>query len=158
MEYTKEAHLIGKAGELRVRSELLLRDIHCGVFDQDVGADVFLANGKLIQVKTSLRPIHDKKSYNWKYSFNLRQAKVRNKGNGLYERRYMRRNYSGVVDYFILWCVQDNVFYIIPEDKIGAKISLTISTPDKLRTYKRRGVFKSTSKYEKYKNNWKQLI
>lgn len=102
-EYTKRTNLIGQAGELRVRSELLLRGIICGAFDQDVGVDIFTAGGKNIQVKTSTSPIYDKKGYSWKYSFNIRQPQVRNsdKGEGLYERKYTRRDYRGVVDFFV---------------------------------------------------------
>lgn len=153
-----KANIIGKAGELRVRSELLLKGFCPAVFDQDMGADIFLSNGKKLQVKTSLKPINSKKDYSWRYSFNVRQAQFRPAENGLYERKQTRSNYSGEIDYFVFWCVKDNVFYIIPEEEVGGKISLVIPTPKKDRKYIKRTWKESTSKYEKYKNNWEVLV
>jgi len=157
MEYTKIAPLIGKAGELRVRSELLLRRIPAAVFDQDMGTDIILGNGKKIQVKTAVEPSLDKKAYSWRYSFSIRQSQFRSDGNGKYKKKYTKKDYKGKADYFILWCVKDNIFYIIPEKEIGKKISIAIFTPEHLRKYKRHKQYKSTSKYEKYKNNWEVL-
>lgn len=157
MARDKLAPAIGIAGELRVRSELLLRELWPASFDFDRGTDIVLHNGKRIGVKTSFNPIYDKKGYSWKYSFSIRQPQVRNRGQGLYEKRYNKRDYVGFVDYWIFWCIQDNVFYIIPNGEVGQKISLTITAPDRLRKYKRHKIFISTSKYEQYKNNWEQL-
>jgi hypothetical protein len=158
MDYTNSGPLIGKAGELRVRSELLLRGLSGAAFDQDMGVDVIVSNGKRLQIKTAIKPSLDKKAYSWRYSFSIRQPQVRGIGDGLYSRKYNKRDYSEVVDYFVLWCVEDNVFYIIPEGQIGAKVSIAIATPERLRTYKLNKKFKSTSKYEQYKNNWEQLL
>ena len=159
MDYTKKTILIGAAGELRVRSELLLREISAAVFDQDLGVDIITDKGKRIQVKTSLKPIHDKKSYSYRYSFSVRQPQVRvsKKGSGLYEKRYTRRDYKNVVDFFIFWCVRDNLFYIVPEKDVGQKISIVMATPIKKRKYKKHTWKKSVSKYEKYRDNWDQL-
>ena len=146
---------VGKAGELRVRSELLIRGFSSAVFDQDNGIDIILSNGKKIQVKTSMRPSHTPSNYSYKYSFSIRQTQFRNSKGGLYERSYTRKDYSEC-DYFIFWCVEDDIFYIIPVGKIGGKISLTIPTPLEnrtYRTYKRNHI----SKYEQYKNNWEVL-
>lgn len=157
MEYINNPPMIGKAGELRVRAELLLRGMAAAVFDQDMGTDIVLGNGNKIQVKTATKPLLDKKAYSWRYSFSIRGTQVRNAGNGVYEKKYMKKDYKGKADFFVLWCVYDDVFYIIPEKEIGAKISIAVVTPDRLRKYQRRNVFKSTSKYEKYKNNWELL-
>lgn len=151
------AILIGKAGELRVRSELLLKGFIPAVFDQDIGADIILDNGKRLQVKTSLQPIYSKNDYSWRYSFSIRTWQVRGVGNGLYEKRHTRKNYTDKIDFFIFWLVRDNIFYIIPEKEVGEKISLVISTPNELRTYKKHIFKESQSKYEQYKNNWEQL-
>ena len=159
MQYTNSTILIGKAGELRVRSELLIRGIICGAFDQDTGCDIFLINGLRIQVKTSIKPIYSKSGYSWKYGFNLNQPQVRpsKKVVGLYERKRTRSDYRKDVDFFVFWCVKDNLFYIIPENEVGKKISLVIATPINKRRYKKYTWKKSTSKYEKYKNNWDLL-
>ena len=93
--------MIGKAGELRVRAELLLRGLSCAVFDQDTGIDIVLENGKKLQVKTASKPFNDKKSYSWRYSFSVRTPQVRNAGNGIYKKKYNKRSYKGIIDYFI---------------------------------------------------------
>jgi len=151
------APMIGIAGELRVRSELLKRGIICATFDFDNGTDIVLSNGKKLGVKTASRPNKDVKNYSWKYSFSIRSPQVRNAGQGLYEKKFMRRDYNGFVDYWVFWCMEDDVFYIIPNSKIGQKVSLVISAPPESRVYKRHKKYKSTSKYEQYKNNWEQL-
>ena len=151
------APMLGIAGELRVRSELLIRGIGCGAFDYDNGTDIVLSNGKKIGVKTANRPNKDVKNYSWKYSFSIRTPQVRNAGKGMYEKKFMRRDYIGFVDYWIFWCIQNDDFYIIPNGEIGQKVSIVISAPSESRIYKRHKEYKSLSKYEKYKNNWEQL-
>jgi len=157
MAREKLSPMIGKAGELRVRSELMLRDIIAGHYDIDMGTDVMLMNGKKIGVKTSLKPIYSKKDYSYRYTFSIRAPQVRNIGEGLYRKKYMKKDYVGFVDYWIFWCVEHNDFYIIPNKEVGQKISFCIPTPDSKRIYKRHNEYKSLSKYEKYKNNWDQL-
>jgi hypothetical protein len=152
-----KANLIGKAGELRVRSELILKGFLPAVFDQDTGADIILSNGKRLQVKTSLKPVHNKKAYSWMYAFSIKQAQFRSAGNGEYKRKLTRKDYSEQVDYFIFWLVEANTFYIIPEEIIGARVSFVIPTPEEKRTYKKLTWKESSSKYEKYKNNWELL-
>ncbi len=150
------APVIGKAGELRVRSELLLHGFAPAVCDNDYGTDIILANsGKKLQVKTSRRP-HDNKNYGWKYTFSIRQTKFRNSKDGKYERSFTRKNYKGRADFFIFWCIEHDIFYIVPESEIGEKVSFVIPTPIKDRKY-RINERKSKSKYEKYKNAWEVL-
>jgi len=157
MARDKLSPAIGIAGELRVRSELLLRELWPASFDFDLGTDVILYNGIRIGVKTSLKPIHSKKDYSWRYSFSIRQPQVRNIGKGKYEKKYTKRNYNNFVDYWVFWCIKDNIFYIIPNKEVGQKISFCVPTPEAIRRYKRHKKYKSVSKYEKYKNNWEQL-
>ena len=157
MEKKRLAPAIGIAGELRVRSELLLRGLWPAAFDFDLGTDIILFNGVKIGVKTSLEPHYSKSDYSWRYSFSIRGRQVRNAGGGLYEKRFTKRDYNKHVDYWVFWCVKDNLFYIIPNEEIGQKVSFAISTPDHLRKYKKHVQKGSTSKYEKYKNNWGQL-
>lgn len=158
MDYKKlSAPQIGIAGELRVRSELLLRGISAATYDFDSGADIVLDSGLRIQVKTCMNPQQDKKSYSWRYSFNIRQRQVRRGSDGKYTKEFVRRDYSDTVNFFVLWCMKDNLFYIIPEKEMGQKISIVISTPDKYRKYKKHSDKKSVSKWEKYKNAWDLL-
>lgn len=154
---TPKSTQIGKAGELRVRAELILQGFSPAVCDQDDGVDIILAdNGKKLQVKTSIRPSHSPTNYSYKYSFAVRRAQFRNAGNGAYEKRYTKKSYAGIADYLVLWCVEHNLFYIIPENQIGEKISIIIPTPIEDRKY-RINERKSKSKYEEYKNAWHLL-
>ena len=149
--------MIGKAGELRVRSELLLRGLTPAVCDDDNGTDIIVANnGKKLQVKTANKP-HDNKSYGWKYSFAIRQTRFRNSIDGKYERNFTRKDYSGKADFFIFWCIEHDIFYIIPESEIGEKVSFVVPIPVEDRKY-RINKRKSRSKYEKYKNAWELLL
>lgn len=153
-----KSHILGKAGELRIRSELLLRGFSPAVFDQDTGVDIILENGKRLQVKTSLKPIYSKKDYSWRYSFRVRALQLRPKvGTGLYEKKFTKDSYAGKVDFFILWLIENDLFYIIPEGEVGKKLSLVIPTPNKLRKYKKHSWKGSESKYSKYLGNWEQL-
>lgn len=145
---------IGKAGELRVRAELILLGFSPAICDQDNGVDIILAdNGKKLQVKTSVRPSHTPSSYSYKYSFAIRRTQFRNAGNGAYEKRFTKKSYAGIADYFVFWLVEHDIFYIVPEEIIGEKVSFVVPTPTEDRTY-RINERKSKSKYEEYKNSW----
>ena len=159
MDWNKIASpAIGKAGELRVRSELIFRGFNPGAFDFDDGTDIILSNRKRIGVKTCTNPSYQKSSYSWCYKFSIRSPQVR-KGDGSanYKKIYQDRNWNEHIDYWILWCVKDNFFYIIPEGEVTAKFSLVVATPLEKRRYKKHTWKDSISKYEKYKNNWEQL-
>lgn len=149
---------IGKAGELRVRSELLLQGFSPAVCDQDNGVDIILVeNGKKLQIKTSYRPAHTPSSYSYKYSFGIRRAQFRNNNAGMYTKKFTKKSYEGVVDFFVFWLVEHDMFYIIPENIIGEKISIVVPTPVNDRKY-RINDRKSKSKYEKYRDAWHLLV
>lgn len=148
---------IGKAGELRVRSELILQGFAPAVCDQDDGVDIILVgNGKKIQVKTSVKPSHTPSSYSYKYSFGIRRPQFRNAGGGTYKRRLTKKSYTGIADYFIFWLVEHDIFYILPEKIIGERVSIVVPTPTEDRIY-RINERKSKSKYEQYKDAWHLL-
>lgn len=154
---SKSIH-IGKAGELRVAAELILRGLTAYLPVQDVGIDIIIGeNGKRLQIKTSVKPSYSKTDYSWRYSFSIRPMVVRSNGKGTFARIRTRQDYSEC-DYFVFWCVQHNIFYIIPISEVGIKVSFCISTPDEERTYKKHKEISSKSKYEKYKNAWHLLI
>ncbi|MEK6884992.1 MAG: hypothetical protein AABY22_35500 [Nanoarchaeota archaeon] len=150
---------IGMGGQLRVCSELLFRGFNPAMFFFDNGIDIILDNGKRIGVKTSINPIYGKKNYSYKYSFSLNVPRFRIGKNGNYKRELSKKNYCNIIDFWIFWCIKDNLFYIIPSNKIKnvQKISIVISTPKDKRIYKKIINKVSISKYEKYKNNWEQL-
>lgn len=153
---------IGKAGELRVRSELILQGFNPAICDFDDGTDIILSNGKKIGVKTASRPERSKQNYAYAYRFSLMVPRVR-QGDGHSNYRkvkkvYLARDWSNYVDYWALWCIQDNIFYIIPRNAMtSSKIAIYMPAPIEERIYKKHTMKQSISKYEKYKNNWEQL-
>ena len=148
---------IGVAGELRIRSELILHGFTPAICDFDDGVDIILAdNGNRIQVKTSTRPWYDSKNYSYRYSFAIRAPQFRNIGDNTFKKKFTKKNYNDVADYFVFWCIEHNIFYIIPVGEIGEKVSFCIPTPTEDRTY-RINERTSKSKYEKYKDAWHLL-
>lgn len=148
---------IGKAGELRVASELILRGLTAYIPVQDVGIDVIVGeSGKKVQVKTAIKPSYSKRDYSWRYSFTIRPMVPRGSGKGTFTRVRTRQDYAEC-DYFVFWCVQHNIFYVIPVNEVGIKVSFCISTPDEERTYKKHKETSGKSKYEKYKDAWNLL-
>ena len=119
---------IGIAGELRVMSELLLRGKNPAKSYLDKGIDCILENGKTIQIKTSRIGNREKV-----YTFTFRD--------------YMGKAQELNVNFVICWCVEDNIFLIIPSNCINGKkcIRFTLnSTKDEL-------------KLKRYINNWESL-
>ena len=108
---------LGKAGELRVASELLIRGYEVFQTVVDSGVDLILANGKRIQVKSARRS----KAYaNYtKYTFSFK-AWHNKQGN------YTPHELTGI-DFVILWAVDDNEFFVIPATKIRGKYSVILT-------------------------------
>lgn len=149
---------IGKAGELRVAFELLIRGLKPAIFYSDSGTDIILSNGKKIGVKSVKRAHLSKRNHQYLYYISFGQARTA-KVDGIWRRIYRKRNFEGIIDYWILWLVEHDLFYIIPNEAITItnKMSLTFEIPDELRKNARFKNYQSRSKYEKYKNNWEQL-
>ena len=147
---------IGKAGELRVAFELLIRGLKPAIFYSDSGTDIILLNGKKIGVKTVKRAHLSKKNHQYFYTISFGQVYIK-KEKGTWKRLYRSRNSVGLVDYWIVWLIEHDVFYIFPNGLERSKMSITFELPDELRVNKRFRNYKSRSKYEKYKNNWEQL-
>ena len=91
----------GLAGELRVMSELLLRGHNPAKSYLESGPDIVLENNLRIEVKSCHRGLQ-----NHNYNIVL-------KGGG----RKKQQDLSDC-DYLICWCIDDNLFLIIPKDKI----------------------------------------
>ena len=128
---------IGAAGELRVMSELFLRGYNPAKTYVDNGADLILQSGINIEVKCSTR------------SGSVRKADGR-KRSGVYvfhlggNKRKMPSKEE--IDFVICWCIDDNIFYIIPYSEINC---IAISISDISETAK--------TKFVKYRNNWNVL-
>jgi len=121
---------IGKAGEFRIASELLLRGYNPSIRIVDDGVDLVLDNGKTIQVKTTTN-----KCYVNSYFVGLSSSKWR-KGQQTKERQNLR------ADYLIIWVVPTGDIYIIPASIVGSKLSVTLTNS------------KSSNRYYFYANNW----
>ena len=124
---------IGKAGEFRVLSELILRGHDPALKVVDNGIDIILENGKTIQVKTVTKPLFDSKKSGRVYVVTLSSARYK-KGKQSPQKNNLK------TDFMIAWLIQNDVFYIIPckEIKGGKSVSLGYGI----------------SKYEKFRNNW----
>ena len=122
---------LGKAGELRVASELLLRGHEIFLTVTDTGVDLILGDGKRLQVKTARVNKYER------YRFSLEAW--RKKGNPPKAQPFTD------IDYFICWAVNDGSFFIIPTPHIIGKIAIDIN-PNSTR-----------SQFMVFKNNWEVL-
>lgn len=136
---------IGKAGEFRVISELILRGFSPALICCDSGIDIILENGKRIQVKTATKTSGSyKKQLCETYNFSLYHGK---KGNIL--------NYN--FDFLICWIIPKNAFYIIPIRNIVDRKTICINIKDEV-FYSRICGKIVLSKWSIYKNNWDLLM
>ena len=110
----RKTSYIGLAGEFRVMSELLLRGHNPAKSYLEDGADLILENGKRIEIKSAHRykPKKVKLKKGW-YFFSFRG------GN-------RQKQITEDFDFVICWCIDDDLFYIIPSKEInGTAITLT---------------------------------
>ena len=110
---------LGKAGELRVASELLIRGHEVFFTLVDSGADLILGNGKRIQVKAS----HQKNCsldghYYPRYTFSFKSWK---KKAGCYEPHSLEG-----IDFVILWAIEHDEFFVMPTEAIRGKYSVRL--------------------------------
>ena len=128
----------GKAGELRVASELLLRGHQVYLTMVDSGIDIVLGNGKTIQVKSSM-PRSNESHISPRYTFTFRSWK-----------REPHRLDS--VDFAILWAISHDTFFIIPTEILRGKITISV-TPQRLHnSYNNR-----VNKYNRFAGQWDLL-
>jgi len=135
--------IIGKAGELRVMSELLLRGFFPSLMLEISEADIILTNGIRIQVKSSF--LHHSKTAKNYYSFSFRGWKRDITGKRKQEKHELKN-----VDFIILWAIKDNIFFIIPAEKIRRRYSWSIG-------YAHLSQRKKKSWLLEYENKWDLL-
>lgn len=127
---------IGKAGELRVASELLIRGFEVHLSLVDYGSDLLLSDGTRIQVKAA----HNLSHNYWKYkAYTFSFKKWKNK-NGHFKPHALKD-----IDFIILWGIDDDLFFIIPAKVIRGKYSVRVSTSSK------------RNQYSIYKDKWEIL-
>lgn len=126
---------VGVAGELRVMSELILKGYNPAKSYIDNGVDIFLQDGRTIQVKTSRKKKlirGDNTGEAECYKFTLKRGEQK------------RAFSSNKVDLLICFGVETEDFWIIPAKKVDKKSQITIP-------------FSKVTKYSKYKNEWKVI-
>jgi hypothetical protein len=138
----KDNLMLGRAGELRVASELLLRGIEVYLnTSADSGVDLILSNSKKVQVKTARLTTNRQptwRSYCWSFKSWRRVEKH-------YESHSLKD-----VDYVILWAVDDDVFFIIPADEVRGSYSIRLNPGSSYPS-------KKVSNHMRFKDAWDSL-
>jgi hypothetical protein len=102
---------VGRAGEFRVMSELMLRGHNPSMPAIDTGGDVVIENGIRIQVKTSQLT---RKGRRPQYSLGYYRFYLGEyKGN-----RIKKRDWSLDCDFFVFWCLDEDRFFIAPPSAV----------------------------------------
>lgn len=121
-----KAHLTGKAGEYRVMSELLLRG-HCPAMPPvDNGADIMLENGMRIQVKSS----HLNRKKHPSYPLGLYRFTLMETGSGAKYQNVVR-DWTKRCDFIVLWCIDEDRFFVVPAMKDRGVILITAKMEDR---------------------------
>jgi hypothetical protein len=152
----QERNYIGLAGEFRVMSELLLRGFNPSKSYLQNGYDLILGDGKRIEVKSSHKKTKiydvDYRINHPVYGENYSHQKHANCHHYVFTFRSATRSVArrGQInkdfDFAICWCMDDNVFYVIPVGDInGGGFSLGDVSE------------KATHKFAKHRNNWDAL-
>ena len=130
----RDTSYIGLAGEFRVMSELFLKGHNPAKSYLENGADLILENGKRIEIKSAHR-------------VNYRKKKIK-KPCYLFSFRGGHRGGKVIkdFDFVICWCIDDDLFYIIPVKEInGTAVQMTDTS------------INARHKYNLFRENWKLL-
>lgn len=130
---------LGKATEMRVASEILLRGHNVFFPMVDDGIDIILENDLRIQIKGATGRFLDKDKVSLGYTFSFRSWK---RSRDSHEPHNLDR-----IDFVILWAIGADLFYIIPSVEIRGKYTVRVTPHGKRR--------KST--YTKWINRWDLL-
>ncbi len=154
MEEQVKSNYLGRAGELRVASELILRGYNVFFREVDEGIDLMIGNGKRIQVKSARKHNLGTPYPHTNYGFNFLSTPSwrRNQKDervGILTRdpkapAHLLNN----VDIVILWAVDDNDFYIIPAQEVRGKKGIQFTGDHDKRTQIK------WNKWLPFLNNW----
>jgi hypothetical protein len=123
----KRGALLGQAGVHAVASQLCLRGYVILHPEVDYGVDLMLDNGIRLQVKVAHITYQQSSLTNntgarggqtgsyfqsGAYGFNLRRGVWEKEGNRMSRKEC--RTYEGVADFFVLWGIDENRFWIVP--------------------------------------------
>jgi hypothetical protein len=113
--------LVGQAGVFAVASKLALHGHNVLFPAVDEGYDLMLSNGLRIQVKSCRLMFLSRKKYQaGLYSFSLRRKMYDPTGQNRLSR--MMKPYSEVADFFVLWGVEEDRFWILPTSTKNQRI------------------------------------
>ena len=129
-KYNIDTNLIGKAGEYRVVTELILRNHQIYMPCVDNGIDIIVDDNIKIQIKCGQKQSRIDKKHDCAYkmySFNFHSSKYACRHN---PKPHKLEN----VDYVICWAIDDDEFYIIPADKIRGKTYISFTADEDKRT------------------------
>ena len=119
---------LGKAGELRVASEMILRGHRPSIFLIDTGLDIITEEGIKIQVKTARLNTPDiNECRSPSYAFNFRRWD-----------RNGSHNLEGI-DFIICWGIDTDQFWIFPTSQFEKCITLKITPTGEYRKKKTKG-------------------
>jgi len=144
-KYNVNSLLLGKAGEYRVSSELILRGHTIYLPGVDDGIDVIIDDNIKIQIKCGQKRERKQKDTTV-YSFNVRASQY-NYHHDKKPKPHLLKN----VNYVICWAIDDDEFYIIPADKIRGTITISFTADDDRRTKVK------WNKWYPYRNAWQLL-
>ena len=115
-------HSDGKAGELRVASELIRRGVVVALPMIDLGYDLLLESGVRIQVKTChRRPLGHGKLLNYFLLPSVRRVANTQSYKNLYDRKP-----SDEYDFCVAWGVDEDRFWVIPASLLDGKRSVSL--------------------------------
>lgn len=119
-------HAVGKAGEYRVASELILLGLHPAFPSIDLGYDLMVEHGVRIQVKSVQR--RTKLGHANVLSYRIFPSKrLTYDGNRLIDRR--DRKISDECDFVVVWGMEEDRFWVIPSHLLDGKQMVSLG-PD----------------------------
>ncbi len=143
-----KANMTGLAGEFRVMSELLLRGHNPAKSYLEDGADLILENGLRVEVKSAhnMPQEHVRKRYSQEHyrRTGQRMSPITRYQFDMTEGHNTRTTTPQEYDYLVCWCIDHNLFYILPRQLPLPKGKLSIFP-------------ESNSKYNQYREAWNLL-
>lgn len=94
----------GKAGEFRVLSELLVRNIWASPIIVEKGSDIILNDGRLVQVRSRMTS-----------------------SDGAIRCVLFQRHEEYKYDFLVVWAIQTDIFYIFPTKVLKGKKSIYLN-------------------------------
>jgi len=151
-EKANEGRLLGQAGELAVMSQIMARGVNVAQYQVDNGIDIITETGIKIQVKSSRKRRDKQSGYSYMmYNFQTKWKRISNYSSPNKSKTITLSRSFDNVDFLVLWCVEDNAFFIIPSSEVpkwGIMIyESVINNPNS-----------QSNKYIKYLDNWKLII